>query len=505
MKKLFLFTVFCILSVVSLNGQNISQRIPLMKSLSKIDVTEKTISGINLKNNKTIAWDWDTIVTYDVLNNLNRRFTQTINNGLKYSILKEEWKNNEWEKIESDTFIYDANEKVISELMRYWIDSLLVNNSVFLYTYNANGNLNSQLSQRWVNNAWVNNDLFEFTYDTSGNIITDSYSVWGDSVWYKETLFSYTYDINKNLLNYTRYIWYKDSLISKILLTNTYSQGIKTSELFQFWANNNWKNKSLFTFTYDANGNKINELLQYWESNMWVNINKHTSTFDNNNNLLTSLYQNWDTNTWVNSSLDSLSYNSNGKVSNTITKIWQNNSWINSWKYTLTYDVYGNEEIMLAQHWVNNTWENYSVRTYSSDMYGNSLSGKYEEWYNNWYLFPIDLSIYTSSKEFIYSVSAPRFVAHFTSLISEINEYKDNSEINIYPNPANDFIRISYNENKVNYINIFNLQGQKVFSEKLNKKENTFTINVSNLANGIYLLQFQTDKGFISRKLIVNR
>lgn len=67
----------------------------------------------------------------------------------------------------------------------------------------------------------------------------------------------------------------------------------------------------------------------------------------------------------------------------------------------------------------------------------------------------------------------------------------------IYPNPAKDYFRIQSNNNIDFSISIYNSIGQKVlFSNKTNQ------INLSELPSGFYLVEFESNKSKISKKLI---
>ena len=67
---------------------------------------------------------------------------------------------------------------------------------------------------------------------------------------------------------------------------------------------------------------------------------------------------------------------------------------------------------------------------------------------------------------------------------NSINEQKLRSEV-IFPNPASNFITIGHEQHKMYNVNIFNSIGQRVLS-----KVNTNQIDVSNLENGNYGIQF---------------
>lgn len=78
------------------------------------------------------------------------------------------------------------------------------------------------------------------------------------------------------------------------------------------------------------------------------------------------------------------------------------------------------------------------------------------------------------------------------------------SALNIYPNPANDFINISYQVSKdeTAIFNLYDLTGNLIQESGL--KGNTENkIQLNNLDKGIYLIQIKTTKGVITRKLSI--
>jgi len=84
----------------------------------------------------------------------------------------------------------------------------------------------------------------------------------------------------------------------------------------------------------------------------------------------------------------------------------------------------------------------------------------------------------------------------FETYISNVGvvNYKDN--IMIYPNPANTLINIS--GDRVLKVRMYNNMGQLILTQ-----QNTNTINVSGLINGIYLLYAEVSTGQIIQKTVI--
>jgi hypothetical protein len=70
------------------------------------------------------------------------------------------------------------------------------------------------------------------------------------------------------------------------------------------------------------------------------------------------------------------------------------------------------------------------------------------------------------------------------------------NNLEIYPNPASSLVNITYDMpvNAEVHYQLLSLSGQLLFTGKLNGLKGTCPIDVSDLAQGIYLLQFTNDQ-----------
>ena len=77
--------------------------------------------------------------------------------------------------------------------------------------------------------------------------------------------------------------------------------------------------------------------------------------------------------------------------------------------------------------------------------------------------------------------------------------------IKVYPNPANDRVLVSFNNEKVNKLNIINLQGKTILTKEIQEKTKQIDLEISNLKEGIYFIELILDDNRKHRKkLIVN-
>ena len=84
--------------------------------------------------------------------------------------------------------------------------------------------------------------------------------------------------------------------------------------------------------------------------------------------------------------------------------------------------------------------------------------------------------------------------------VTGINENTDNFSFNVYPNPAKDMINIAAS-GEINRIKILNVFGQVVFTSEVNNTNTS--VNTSNMANGIYFIQAETQIGLILKNISI--
>jgi len=89
----------------------------------------------------------------------------------------------------------------------------------------------------------------------------------------------------------------------------------------------------------------------------------------------------------------------------------------------------------------------------------------------------------------------------FSTTFTSIND-ADNVALNVYPNPATDFIYLFANE-PIRNINLINTLGQQVLSMQF--AEPIVSLPVSALPAGYYFVQIQTDTQLISRKIVIRK
>jgi len=129
--------------------------------------------------------------------------------------------------------------------------------------------------------------------------------------------------------------------------------------------------------------------------------------------------------------------------------------------------------------------ENNGTETYSFKIWDQS----------NCIILPVSFTVEANPSDVI---GLPEYLPIAASSIDAV-ENNLSSKVSIYPNPANNKIYISINDDlKINEINLYSISEKKLI--KINKQVDIVSIN--SLAKGIYFMHLITDKGVIIKKII---
>jgi hypothetical protein len=82
-----------------------------------------------------------------------------------------------------------------------------------------------------------------------------------------------------------------------------------------------------------------------------------------------------------------------------------------------------------------------------------------------------------------------------------VNENDANQYIMVYPNPANDYLRISNMNGVISHVRLTNTVGQVVIDQTMNTPN--VKVDISQLPTGVYMATIDTDNGVAVQKVIV--
>ena len=81
--------------------------------------------------------------------------------------------------------------------------------------------------------------------------------------------------------------------------------------------------------------------------------------------------------------------------------------------------------------------------------------------------------------------------------VTEIETFK----VDIYPNPTSDFINISYVDNDINQIAIYNINGALV--ENVTPKSNNLMLDVTNYTKGNYVIVLNANDNVVTKRITI--
>ena len=111
------------------------------------------------------------VMLQDASHKLNKTVI-TQNGFLLTEALNQQWNGSAWTDQSKDTYTYDTNHNLITDLRQTNSGSGLGNDERTTYTHDSNNNVIEQLGESWMNSAWGNNYKDILTYDGNNNNIT---------------------------------------------------------------------------------------------------------------------------------------------------------------------------------------------------------------------------------------------------------------------------------------------------------------------------------------------
>lgn len=267
----FIITFLSINQMIAQNYQTILTESWVENSWRNSTLKNHTYDATNLLvNAQTQNWDGSSIWN----NSQKEVITRDSNNNIA-NILYLQWNlvALNWENSASNSFTYNANNKILTLILQLWQNGNWVNSSNFIYTYGNNQQISNLLIKDWNTNTnnWVISSKYDYNYNANNKL---------------ELVVSQVFNnVNNSWTNYQKFDYF-------------YSQNNLTSVLTQNWNTNNWINYALTSFEYDTNQREINVLTKTWDLNLnlWINNYLVNSTyFGSGNNINSTIFQLWNT------------------------------------------------------------------------------------------------------------------------------------------------------------------------------------------------------------------
>ncbi len=84
---------------------------------------------------------------------------------------------------------------------------------------------------------------------------------------------------------------------------------------------------------------------------------------------------------------------------------------------------------------------------------------------------------------------------------SGINEAKENLMLNVFPNPANGILNISFSGKKNGQMKVYNVTGAELLQQELSEGMNV--VDLAALGSGVYLVRTDTEAGIVTKKVTI--
>ena len=362
------------------------------------------------------------------------------------------------------------------------------------FYFDDNGNVTSINDSRQdeMTDNWEYYSKREYTYDVDINLT--SYVLYGrnegNDDWTPFHKVAYDYDLNGNVIEGRSYGWNEISkewvLFIKedfIYDENTYLEQ-RTS--YTWMDPDEWRNSRKTEYVNDQNGNALQRTsYKSLTGDDWVYDSKEERAFNFIGLITKAVYTDWvdSTGQWINDIRQDYAYDTHENLIESITFAWDtiSNNWLSVSKVELAYNFnFVLEDILLPA-----SWPEFGVSYNIMPLYKNMLT-------EIAYFAKVDTTWKIEDRETYY------YAERNISAVSEMHF----DDINIYPNPANDFISIEgFVNSKAVVAALFDLQGRKLLTQDVSESNQ---INVSHLKSGLYICKITHNGKTISKKVMVD-
>jgi Secretion system C-terminal sorting domain len=440
------------------------------------------------------------------------------NNILEKSVF--EWRDNAWYPFQKKSYQYNSENLITRELIQYPLFPLRYDENI--YTYDNNNNLTRELIQSHNDTAWTYKNQRRWTYNNNHNVINEfqDYYNENDSTFSVGRIDTYEYDSVYNLTMMKSEDFNESNGQLRLMgqLTLNYNDKNKiASKVLKFGTGPYAADSSIrTTYKYGENENLILRLQESLINNVWQAYAKEINEFDINNNAIFTTFQLAGDSSgklvWVNDSKVTSVYDSNNHrtnfhfvfclsdssgVSLPLANNVRNNLFFGEYdiyRVNKYYDIFTNFNEN------NDTVESTTKQLYGDNLFQSGFKYEYDDELN--IISKAEYYYHDESTNITYDDSTHYYISYGKSTTIESNE-KD-SQITISPNPTHDKITVNSHETDINAIEIYNVLGERIYSNSNLNGGGLNEIIVSNLGQGIYIVKIYDGTKVYCKKIIVN-
>ncbi len=396
----------------------------------------------------------------------------------------------------TDKVIYTYNKLGLktSEMKLIWNkkDNDLVKNNYNIYSYNDDCQLERKVEQYWDsdNNKWINSYQDEFEY-VANNLVRESNSVWNleNNMFEKNSQTLYVYDKYNSIIKMTYYLWdlSAEEWTEKYYYNYAYSYDANFNILLQIITSSLGSDTSMYQYAYDSNGYKISEKFAYTScSGEWFNYDSITYLYDAHYNLIKRETKIWndDSAAYIHPSWDgraTYTYDDNNNRISYVREIYNYHlqEWqFDSWKPKLEWTYENDNAVHVRVHvWDSNSQTWLPSTTEEVDVYYNNMQSSFEA----------------------NVIGCNYFISYVCVETVDIIKNKNTLEIQLYPNPSDNQVCIK-GVMADSRLFIYDYTGK--FLQSISIDTNTKLIDISSLANGMYLFVITNSLQKMAKKIL---
>lgn len=349
------------------------------------------------------------------------------------------------------------------------------------------------------------------TFDTQGRVLEQQVEKRTEATWGNYIKITFAW-LNGTLISGTTAMWTGSAWQDVIRIKQTTDgQHRVTMEVIEKYSAGNWVNDARRNYSYTFGDKKLQVLQENWKNNAWINDYKNDYAYDNNGFLKTITNQFSDNGgPWENGMRLNYTCNAQGYWLEMTMDSYETGSWQPVGKVTYANDAEGNIITELFASKVGNSWVNEMKMSYTC-VEGNTLTGKNETLSGVTWI-PLETTSYIyKNHEYLLLMTDPvyRWEASYIGFIVGMEETGADDFITVYPNPANDVITITGLEEsgEISDVQWYESNGNRINANGTLHIGITGTprylMNTQGLANGIHLLKIRTNRGVMTKKVII--
>lgn len=369
---------------------------------------------------------------------------------------------------------------------------LYEDNLVWRIPRNVEGFQNATV-QTWspVAQTWTNVRRLKPTYNGSGRLEKIDLETWRNNAFaaqWQQFFFYNSAGRLENLLTQT------PNYVNSYQELFTFSNNNITFRTGQSWDSIRWRN-SMRDSNVFVNNRLYMTFPQEWFTgpglpSIWGGDRRDSIVYDDNARTKTIFQQAWIVFRFASAQRDVITYDAQGRRTELRRDFivgGQLDSFYRVFRWTYNYNAQGKLSRLSRQQWNNggNRWDDHTQVTFTYDA-----SGKIQEEL----VQTMALAGWQNSTRVIY-LTAP----------NATEDWANDLKINISPNPANQFMNIAFaTENEmIKAVKMFDMSGKLLHFWKNETKNLQMNLHTEGVQNGIFMLQIETSKGTVNKKVVI--